>query len=33
MNDEDPEDTAVQGYLQLSIQVVGPGDKLKVRHS
>lgn len=30
MNDEDPEDTGVQGYLKLSVQIVGPGDKLKV---
>ena len=30
MNDEDPEDNAVQGYLKLSVQIVGPGDKLKV---
>eukprot|EP00602_Paraphysomonas_sp_CaronLab_P003319 CAMPEP_0185019240 /NCGR_PEP_ID=MMETSP1103-20130426/1865_1 /TAXON_ID=36769 /ORGANISM="Paraphysomonas bandaiensis, Strain Caron Lab Isolate" /LENGTH=1852 /DNA_ID=CAMNT_0027549443 /DNA_START=18 /DNA_END=5573 /DNA_ORIENTATION=+ len=30
MNDDDPQDTGVQGYLKLSIQIVGPGDKLKV---
>ena len=30
MDDEDPGDTGVQGYLKLSIQVLGPGDKLKV---
>ena len=30
MNDEDAECTGVQGYLKLSIQIVGPGDKLKI---
>ena len=30
MDDEDPDDTGVQGYLKLSIQILGPGDKLKV---
>lgn len=27
INDEDPEDIEIQGYLKLSIQVIGPGDK------
>ena len=30
MDDDNPEDTGVQGYLKLSIQILGPGDKLKV---
>jgi hypothetical protein len=28
--DENPEETGVQGYLKLSVQIVGPGDRLKV---
>ena len=27
MDDEDPDDTGVQGYLKISIQIVGPKDK------
>lgn len=30
VDDENPDDVGIQGYLQLSIAVVGPGDKLKV---
>jgi len=30
INDEDVEDIAIQGYLKLSIQIIGPGDKLVV---
>lgn len=30
MNDEDPECVGVQGYLKCSVQIVGPGDKLKI---
>jgi hypothetical protein len=30
MDDEDPDDVGVQGYLKISITVVGPGDKMKV---
>ena len=30
MDDENPRDPGTQGYLQLSIAIVGPGDKLKV---
>ena len=30
MDDVDPEDIGVQGYLKLSISVVGPGEKVKV---
>lgn len=30
VNDEDPEDQAIQGYLKISIQVVGPGDKVYI---
>lgn len=30
INDEDVENSGVQGYLKLSIQIVGPGDKLYV---
>jgi hypothetical protein len=32
MNDEDPENTRVQGYLKASITMIGPGDKLKVEY-
>lgn len=31
VDDENPRDSGTQGYLQLSIAIVGPGDKLKVR--
>lgn len=31
VDDENPRDTGTQGYLQLSIAIVGPGDKLKVK--
>ena len=30
MDDEDADDVGVQGYLKLSIQIIGPGDKQKV---
>ena len=30
MDDEDPNDVGVQGYLKISIQIIGPGDKIKV---
>ncbi|RYY82465.1 hypothetical protein EON63_13280 [archaeon] len=30
MDDEDPEDTGVQGYLKISVQIIGPGEKVKV---
>eukprot|EP00752_Nemacystus_decipiens_P012046 g10680.t1 len=30
VDDENPRDSGTQGYLQLSIAIVGPGDKLKV---
>eukprot|EP00604_Paraphysomonas_vestita_P002816 CAMPEP_0174818892 /NCGR_PEP_ID=MMETSP1107-20130205/1828_1 /TAXON_ID=36770 /ORGANISM="Paraphysomonas vestita, Strain GFlagA" /LENGTH=1810 /DNA_ID=CAMNT_0016031457 /DNA_START=453 /DNA_END=5885 /DNA_ORIENTATION=- len=30
MNDEDSECNGVQGYLKLSVSIIGPGDKLKV---
>lgn len=30
MNDDDPECNGVQGYLKLSVSIIGPGDKLKV---
>ena len=30
VNEEDVEDTGIQGYLKCSIAIVGPGDKLKV---
>lgn len=30
VDDENPNDSGTQGYLQLSIAIVGPGDKLKV---
>ncbi|CAN0062565.1 unnamed protein product, partial [Choristocarpus tenellus] len=29
VDDEDPEDIGAQGYLQLSIAIIGPDDKLK----
>ena len=30
VNDKDPESIAMTGYIKISIQVVGPNDKLKV---
>jgi len=30
IDDEDVADMGVQGYLKISIQIVGPGDKMKV---
>jgi len=30
MDDEDKEDVGVQGYLKISIQIIGPGEKLYV---
>eukprot|EP00981_Chlorochromonas_danica_P000154 scaffold46_cov196-Ochromonas_danica.AAC.4 len=30
MDDEDPGDVGVQGYLKISIQIIGPGEKVKV---
>eukprot|EP00752_Nemacystus_decipiens_P012043 g10677.t1 len=30
VDDENPDDVGIQGYLHLSIAIVGPGDKLKV---
>ncbi len=30
MDDSDPEDVGVQGYLKLSISIVGPGEKAKI---
>ena len=30
MDDEDADDVGVQGYMKLSITVIGPGDKMKV---
>ncbi|CBN78812.1 conserved unknown protein [Ectocarpus siliculosus] len=30
VDDENPEDVGIQGYLHLSIAIVGPGDRLKV---
>ena len=30
VDDENPRDSGTQGYLQLSVAIVGPGDKLKV---
>ena len=32
MDDEDVEDVGVQGYLKLSVQLVGPGEKPKVHN-
>ena len=32
MDDEDADDIGVQGYLKLSIQIIGPGEKLKVHN-
>ena len=33
MDDEDADDVGVQGYLKISISIVGPGDKMKVQSS
>lgn len=33
VNDENPEDGGTQGYLHLSIAIVGPRDTLKVKTS
>jgi len=30
MDDVDPDDVGVQGYLKLSVTIVGPGEKVKV---
>lgn len=30
VDDENPEDVGIQGYLHLSIAIIGPGDRLKV---
>ncbi|CAM9834879.1 unnamed protein product [Laminaria digitata] len=30
VDDENPDDVGIQGYMQLSIAIVGPGDRLKV---
>ncbi|CAN0537697.1 unnamed protein product, partial [Scytosiphon promiscuus] len=30
VDDENPDDVGIQGYLHLSIAIVGPGDRLKV---
>ncbi len=30
IDDEDPEDVGVQGYLKISIAIIGPGEKVKV---
>lgn len=30
VDDLDPKDVGIQGYLQLSIAIVGPNDRLKV---
>ncbi|CAB1121421.1 unnamed protein product [Ectocarpus sp. CCAP 1310/34] len=32
VDDENPEDVGIQGYLHLSIAIVGPGDRLKEVH-
>ena len=32
MNEKDPADEGVQGYLKISVQIVGPNDKLKIHH-
>lgn len=32
MDDEDSEDVGVQGYMKMTIQIVGPGDKIKVHN-
>lgn len=31
VDDENPEDAGIQGYLHLSIAIVGPDDRLKVK--
>lgn len=30
VDDENPNDSGTQGYMHLSVAIVGPGDKLKV---
>ncbi len=30
MDDEDADDVGVQGYLKISVSIIGPGDKMKV---
>lgn len=30
MDDEDEEDVGVQGYMKLSVSIIGPGEKMKV---
>lgn len=30
MDDEDASDVGVQGYLKVSVQVIGPGDKVRI---
>jgi hypothetical protein len=30
MDDEDPDDVGVQGYLKISIQIIGPGEKVRI---
>ena len=30
VNDQNPGEVSIQGYLHLSIAIVGPGDRLKV---
>ena len=30
MDDEDAEDIGVQGYLKISVQIIGPKDKPKI---
>lgn len=30
MNEDDPQDNSVQGYLKLTVQIVGPGEKMKI---
>ena len=32
IDDEDPDDVGIQGYLKISIQIVGPGDKMKIHN-
>lgn len=31
VDDVNPDDVGIQGYLQLSIAIVGPNDRLKVK--
>lgn len=30
MDDEDPDDVGVQGYMKISVSIIGPGEKLKI---